>query len=83
MFLQENYLYTAYDYKNVNWDAINHDLNCTNWSNLYADCNNSNDFWNSFANYIIYSCDLYIPCSIRKSEIIIIKVDNLVIYGNF
>ena len=32
-----NDLYTAYDYKNANWEAINHNLNCTDWSNLYID----------------------------------------------
>ena len=62
----KNDLYTAYDYKNANWDAINHNLNCTDWSNLYTDCINSNDFWNCFANHVINLCHLYIPCSIRK-----------------
>ena len=57
-------LYTAYDYKSVNRDAINHDLNCTNWFNLYTYCMNSNVFWNCFSNHVIYLCDLYIPCSI-------------------
>ena len=55
----KNALYTAYDYTNSHWDAINNNLNCTDWSNLYTDCINSNDFWNCFSNHVIHLCDLY------------------------
>ena len=72
-------LYTAYDYKNANRDAINHDLNCTNWSNFYTYCMNSNDFWNCFSNHVIHLCDLYIHAQLC----VIIKDTTLVIYGNF
>ena len=80
--LANNDLYSAYGYENANWDAINRDLNCTNWSNLYTDCTNSNDFRNSLANHVINLCYLYIPCSIRKC-VIIIKDTTWVIHGNF